>query len=161
MKQVYVNEQVCIGCHLCEVYCRLKHSRSKDLVKAHKRESPRPISRVRVDECGTVSLSVRCLHCEDAPCTRACLTGALTRDPQTRLVTVDEERCIACGTCSLVCPLGVPKLDLAQRKMVKCDLCQDEKIPACVANCPNEALVYADAPEKNSGVSGQALSRAS
>jgi Fe-S-cluster-containing hydrogenase component 2 len=28
--------------------------------------------------------------------------------------------------------------------MVKCDLCQGEEIPACVANCPNEALIYAD-----------------
>jgi carbon-monoxide dehydrogenase iron sulfur subunit len=148
MKQVYIKEQVCIGCHLCEVYCRLKQARSKDLVKAYKKESPRPLPRVRVDENGTVSLSVRCQHCVDAPCIRACLTGALSRDPFTSLVTVDEERCIGCGTCSLVCPLGVPKLDAAQKKMVKCDLCQDEEIPVCVANCPNEALVYADVPDE-------------
>jgi carbon-monoxide dehydrogenase iron sulfur subunit len=148
MKQVYLKEQVCIGCHLCEVYCRLKQARSKDLVKAYKKESPRPLPRVRVDENGIVSLSVRCQHCVDAPCIRACLTGALSRDPSTSLVTVDEERCIGCGTCSLVCPLGVPKLDAAQKKMVKCDLCQDEEIPVCVANCPNEALVYADVPDE-------------
>lgn len=147
MKKVYVKEQVCIGCHLCEVYCRLKHSKSKDLIKAHKKESPRPISRLRVDECDTVSLSVRCQNCEDAPCLRACLTGALTRDPETLLVNVDDERCIACGTCSLVCPLGVPKLDTEARKMVKCDLCQDEEIPVCVTNCPNEALVFVDEPD--------------
>jgi len=148
MKQVYIKEQVCIGCHLCEVYCRLKQARSKNLVKAYKKESPRPLSRVRVDENGIVSLSVRCQHCVDAPCIRACLTGALYRDPSTSLVAVDEERCIGCGTCSLVCPLGVPKLDAAQKKMVKCDLCQDEEIPVCVANCPNEALVYADVPDE-------------
>jgi carbon-monoxide dehydrogenase iron sulfur subunit len=148
MKQVYIKEQVCIGCHLCEVYCRLKQARSKDLVKAYKKESPRPLPRVRVDENGIVSLSVRCQHCVDAPCIRACLTGALSRDPSTSLVTLDEERCIGCGTCSLVCPLGVPKLDAAQKKMVKCDLCQDEEIPVCVANCPNEALVYADVPDE-------------
>ena len=144
MRQVYIKEPVCIGCHLCEVYCRLKHSRSGDLVKAHKKESPRPLPRLRVDECGIVSLSVRCQHCEQAPCIQACLTGALSRDPLTSLVTVDEERCIGCGTCSLVCPLGVPRLDTALKKMVKCDLCQDEEIPACVANCPNEALVCAE-----------------
>jgi len=144
MRQVYIKEPVCIGCHLCEVYCRLKHSRSGDLVKAHKKESPRPLPRLRVDECGIESLSVRCQHCEQAPCIQACLTGALSRDPLTSLVTVDEERCIGCGTCSLVCPLGVPRLDTALKKMVKCDLCQDEEIPACVANCPNEALVCAE-----------------
>lgn len=145
MKQVYIKDQVCIGCHLCEVYCRLKHSRSGDLVKAYKKESPRPLPRLRVDESGIVSLSVRCQHCSDAPCIRACLTGALSRDPSTSLVNVDEERCIGCGTCALVCPLGVPKLDTARKKMVKCDLCQDEEIPVCVANCPNEALYYAEA----------------
>jgi carbon-monoxide dehydrogenase iron sulfur subunit len=149
MKQVYLKEQVCIGCHLCEVYCRLKQARSKDLVKAYKKESPRPLPRVRVDESGIVSLSVRCQHCGEAPCIRACLSGALSRDPLTSLVTLDEERCIGCGTCSLACPLGVPKLDAAKKKMVKCDLCQGEEIPACVANCPNEALVYAGVPDES------------
>ncbi|MCK4862819.1 MAG: 4Fe-4S dicluster domain-containing protein [Dehalococcoidales bacterium] len=147
MKKVYVKEDVCIGCGLCEVYCRLKHSKSKDLIKAYKKEIPRPLSRLRVDESGIVSLSVRCQHCDDAPCIRACLTGALSRDPSTSLVMVDEERCIGCGTCTLACPLGVPKLDTSQKKMVKCDLCQDEELPVCVANCPNEALLYAEVEE--------------
>ncbi len=149
MKRVYVNEDVCIGCRLCEVYCRLKHSRTKDLIKAHKRETPRPLPRLRVDESGVLSLSVRCQHCDDAACIRACLTGALSRDPETALVTVDEERCIGCGTCVLVCPLGVPRLDEARQIMVKCELCQDEEIPPCVANCPNEALIYAEVAEEN------------
>jgi carbon-monoxide dehydrogenase iron sulfur subunit len=144
MKRVYVNEDVCIGCRLCEVYCRLKHSRTKDLIKAHKQETPKPLPRLRVDESGVLSLSVRCQHCEDAPCIQACLTGALSRDPETSLVTVDEERCIGCGTCVLACPLGVPRLDESRKIMVKCDLCQDEEIPPCVANCPNEALIYAE-----------------
>jgi carbon-monoxide dehydrogenase iron sulfur subunit len=144
MKQVFINEDVCIGCRLCEVYCRLKHAQSADLVKAFKKESPRPVARVRVDESGAVSFSVRCQHCAEAPCIRACLTGALSRN-SSGLVDIDEEKCIGCGTCALVCPLGVPRLDTARRKMVKCDLCRDIEIPACVANCPNEALVYAEA----------------
>jgi carbon-monoxide dehydrogenase iron sulfur subunit len=150
MKKVYVKEDVCIGCGLCEVYCRLKHSKSKDLIKAYKQETPRPISRLRVDESGIVSFSVRCQHCDDAPCIRACLTGALSRDPETSLVVVDEERCIGCGTCVLACPLGVPKLDTSEKIMVKCDLCQDEELPVCVANCPNEALLYVDVAEESS-----------
>lgn len=152
MRKVYIKEQVCMACHLCEVACLLKHARTKDLVKAYKTESPRAISRVRVDESGIVSLSVRCQHCADAPCLRACLTGALSRDALTSLVIVDEERCIGCGTCALVCPLGVPRLDKEQKKMVKCDLCQDVEIPACVAGCPNEALVYVEEEPHVSGV---------
>jgi carbon-monoxide dehydrogenase iron sulfur subunit len=149
MKRVYVKEDVCIGCGLCEVYCRLKHSRSKDLIKAYKQETPRPLPRLRVDESGIVSFSVRCQHCDDAPCIRACLTGALSRDPSTSLVMVDEERCIGCGTCIMACPLGIPKLDVSQKKMVKCDLCQDEELPVCVANCPNEALLYVDVADES------------
>jgi carbon-monoxide dehydrogenase iron sulfur subunit len=152
MKRVYVNEDVCIGCHLCEIYCQLKHTGTNDLIKAFNQESPKPLARLRVEENGILSLSSRCRHCDDAPCVRACLTGALTRDPETRVVTVDEEHCIGCGTCMLTCPLGALKLDTEHKTMIKCDLCQDEEIPVCVANCPNEALVYVETTNDNNKV---------
>jgi carbon-monoxide dehydrogenase iron sulfur subunit len=152
LRKVYVKEEVCIGCHLCKVYCQLKHAGTKDLVKAFKRESPPPLPRLRVDERGVVSLSVRCQHCEDAPCVLACLTGALSRDPESGMVKVDEEKCIGCWTCLLACPLAAIKPDTEQKKVLKCDLCQGEEIPVCVANCPNEALVYVELPEVESRV---------
>ncbi len=145
MKRIYVKEEVCIGCHLCEVYCQWQHSQSKDLIKAFKRESPRPLPRLRVEEKGLVSLSVRCQHCEDAPCVYACLTGALTRDPISGTVNVDEQRCIGCWTCLLVCPFGAIRQDVEQRKTVRCDMCQGADVPVCVTTCPNEALIYAEA----------------
>jgi carbon-monoxide dehydrogenase iron sulfur subunit len=150
MKKVYIKEEVCIGCHLCEVYCQLQHAQSADILKAFKRETPRPVPRLRVEEKGIVSLSVRCQHCDDAPCVHACLTGALAHGPVNSLVTADKERCIGCGTCVLVCPLGAIRLDIRRKKAVKCDLCPGEEIPACVVNCPNEALVYVEVPDGNS-----------
>jgi carbon-monoxide dehydrogenase iron sulfur subunit len=144
MRRVYVKEEVCIGCHLCEVYCQLQHARSNDLVKAFKRETPRPLPRLRVEENGVVSFSVRCQQCDEAPCVYACLTGAIARDPVTGLVRVDGERCIGCWTCLLVCPFGAIGQDMTQKKAIRCDLCQGEEIPVCVANCPNEALVYVE-----------------
>ena len=144
MRRVYVKEQVCIGCRLCEVYFQQQHSQSKDLIKAFKREAPRSLPRLRVEEKGLVSLSVRCQHCEDAPCVYACLTGALSQDPDSGVVNVDEERCIGCWTCLLVCPFGVIRQDAEQKKVLKCDLCQGEEIPVCVANCPNEALAHVE-----------------
>ena len=152
MKRVYVKEEVCIGCHLCEVYCQLQHARSTDLVKAFKRESPRPLPRLRVEEKGVVSFSVRCQQCDEAPCVQACPTGALARDPASSLVEVDRERCIGCWTCLLVCPLGAIKPDTGQKKVLKCDLCPGKEIPVCVANCPNEALVYMDLPDESPDV---------
>ena len=145
MKRAYINEKVCIGCHLCEVYCQLHHAQSSDLIKAFKRKSLQLLPRLRIEKKNVVSLSIRCQHCDEAPCIQACLTGALTRDPVSLLVKVDEERCTGCCTCLLVCPLSAIRQDTEQRKVVKCDLCQGEEIPACVANCPNEALVYAEA----------------
>ncbi len=158
MRKVYVKEQVCIGCHLCEVYCQLHYSPSRDLVKAFKRESPRPLPRLRVEERGAVSLSVRCQQCDEAPCVQACLTGALTRDPTSLLVNLAEEQCTGCWTCLLVCPLGAIRQDTEREKILKCDLCQGEEAPACVINCPNEALVYAEvrdgSPDREAQVIG-------
>ncbi len=142
MRRVYFNEEACIGCHLCEIYCQLQHSQSRELIKVFKRESPHPLPRVRVEEKGPVSLSIRCQQCDEAPCVYACLTGALTRDAINEVVVLDEERCVGCWTCILVCPFGTIRRDVDQRKTVKCDLCQGEDVPICVINCPNEALVY-------------------
>ena len=133
-----------MGCHLCEVYCQVEHSKSKDLIKAFNRDSPPPLSRVWVEERKPVSFSVMCCHCDEPPCVYACLTGALHKDPSTGIVTVDEEKCMGCWTCILVCPFGVIRQDRHRGKIAKCDLCQGAELPACVANCPNEALVYAE-----------------
>ena len=148
MKKIYVNEQACIGCHLCEVYCQLRHSKSDDLIKAFKGESPRPLSRLYIEERWPVSFSIRCQHCDDAPCVYACLTGALHREPDSGIVTADEEKCMGCWTCMLVCPFGVIAHDTGTDTIAKCDLCMGEDIPACVSNCPNEALIYAEAEDK-------------
>lgn len=145
MRRIYIKEQACIGCHLCEVYCQVAHSPSRDLVKAFKRGAPRPLPRLYVEERKPVSFSVRCQHCDEPPCVYACLTGALYKDPDSEIVIVDEERCIGCWMCILVCPFGAIRQDTEQGKTVKCDLCQGEDMPVCVINCPNEALVYAEA----------------
>lgn len=144
MKRVYVNEEVCIGCRLCEVYCRLKHSEATDIIKAFRRETPRALSRVRLEAKRPQCFSVRCQHCHDAPCIPSCLTGALRRDLESGVVSVDEEKCSGCWTCILACPFGAIRQDTNQGKMIKCDLCAGEEMPVCVVNCPNEALVYAE-----------------
>ncbi len=141
LKKIYVREQACIGCRLCEVYCKLAHSHSGDLIKAFRRESTRPLSRLWVEVKRPVSFSVRCQHCDEPACVYACLSGALSRDPDSGIVTVDEERCIGCWTCVLSCPFGVIRQDVVSGKAVKCDLCQGKDVPVCVANCPNEALI--------------------
>lgn len=141
MKRIYIKEEYCIGCRLCEIHCLVQHSKSKKIIKAFKKEFPRALPRILVEEKGYLSFAIQCRHCEEAPCIEACITGAMYRDKTTGAVLCDEDRCVGCWMCIMVCPLGVIKRNLKKKKIAsKCDLCQGEEIPVCVANCPNEAL---------------------
>lgn len=143
-KRILPDPEVCMGCHLCEVYCLTEHSRSRHVVRAHKRELPRPLARVRVEEALPLTLAIQCHHCDEPMCVFACLTGAMQKDPETGIVTSDPERCMGCWTCIMVCPFGALRRDAARGVVAKCDLCAHLVTPACVAHCPNEALTLVD-----------------
>lgn len=143
MKRVHVDERYCMGCGLCQVYCLTQHSKSKDIVKAHKKESPKPVSGIFKEEKRPEWFALQCRHCEDASCIDACITGAMHRDSETGAVLRDEDKCVGCWTCIMVCPLGAVKRDTEGNEIAsKCDLCPGEETPVCVENCPNEALEY-------------------
>jgi len=145
MKRIYANEEYCIGCRLCEIHCLVQHSRSKKIIRCFKEEMPEAISRVLVEEEGAVSFAVQCRHCEDAPCVDACMTGAMHVNEADGAVLHDPDKCVGCWMCIMVCPFGAIKQDQGDKKIAsKCDLCGGEDVPACVRNCPNEALVYED-----------------
>ena len=140
MRRIYVKEDVCIGCRLCEIYCIVQHSKSKNIIKAF-RDEPRPLPGVIVEEKGPISFALQCRHCDDAPCVESCITGAMQRMEDGRIIC-DLERCVGCWTCIMVCPYGAIRRDQNLKVASKCDLCIGEDIPVCVKNCPNEALVY-------------------
>ncbi|MCW4006214.1 MAG: 4Fe-4S dicluster domain-containing protein [Candidatus Bathyarchaeota archaeon] len=142
MKKIVANPDACMGCGLCEVYCIVQHSKSKDIIKAYNREKPRPISRVRREMSKPVSFAIQCRHCDDAPCVEACLAGAMTKDKETGLVTHNPDKCIGCWTCVMICPYGAIKMDVEGKVVAKCDRCVELEVPACVANCPNQALEF-------------------
>ena len=148
MKRISIKQEACIGCGLCKVYCTVEHSKSKDIIKAHLKEFPKPVSRARVETTKPNSLSVRCQHCEDSPCVSACLTGAMSKNKETGLVEHDPEKCIGCWTCVMVCPYGAVKPDSSGKIVAKCDFCGDRETPACVENCPNEALFVEEVEEQ-------------
>jgi len=143
MKKIYVKEEVCIGCRLCEINCIVEHSKSKDIIKAFKKEIPRPVARVVVEEEGPLSFAVQCRHCDEPPCLEACMGGALSKDPRTGAVVHDKDKCVGCWMCIMVCPYGAIMRAKDGKKIAsKCDLCPDREKPACVDGCPNEALVF-------------------
>ena len=147
-KRIYAREEFCVGCRLCEIHCITAHSKYKnDIVKAFKKSGQRPVPRVIVEERGPVSFALQCRHCDEPECVKSCITGAMQKDPVTGIVTNDETRCIGCWTCILACPFGAVVRDYKGKKIAsKCDFCIENGCePACVKNCPNDALYIADA----------------
>ncbi|MDQ7031317.1 MAG: 4Fe-4S dicluster domain-containing protein [Desulfonauticus sp.] len=143
MKRVFINPEFCIGCRLCELACLTEHSQSKDLILAYRDEvASGLLPRNRVEEKGYITASLTCRHCEDPYCVRACISGALQKDPETGRVTYDEDQCVGCWSCLMACPFGSIKRHPIKEKIVKCDLCPDRSVPACVSSCPNQALTF-------------------
>lgn len=145
VKKIIIKEDYCMGCRLCEIHCLVEHSRTKNIIKAYKGEYPKPLPRIIVEEKGHLSFALQCRHCEDAPCIEACITGAMYRDKKTGAVLCNEDKCVGCWMCIMVCPFGVIKMDAKQKKVAsKCDLCIGKDVPACVRHCPNEAIILGE-----------------
>jgi len=141
LKEIFVKTDICTGCNTCKIACAVEHSQSKNLFAAMS-ETPGPKSRVYVEwvACNT-KVPVLCRHCEDAPCMNACISGAISRSELGSVIT-DNDKCIGCWTCVMVCPYGVIGRDATLHKAYRCDRCPDRDVPACVSACPTNALVY-------------------
>lgn len=154
MLTVFVNPERCIGCMQCEFACAVEHSASREPASAVS-EVPLPIPRIGVDPgvvAGT-SFPSKCRHCDPAPCIGVCPTGALYRDPEYDVVLVDEQACIACAMCAIVCPFDVityatTHTSNARTVAVKCDQCiarlRQGRATACSEACKVNALVFGD-----------------
>ena len=89
----------CTGCQTCTLSCKVFHGLGPDVTRC----------RVIEHETGVypnverLLFSVRCMHCNEPECMKACPTGA-TKKRDDGIVTVDQNECMGCRYCSLVCP---------------------------------------------------------
>ena len=138
MKRVYVNEEWCLGCHLCEYNCAFANSGMKDMAQL----KGKPIfPRIHIEGDDKITYAVSCRHCTDTICVMSCIAGAISK--KHGVVVIDKNKCVGCLTCVLVCPYGA--LTPGETGiMQKCELCTTNSRgePACAAGCPNHAIVY-------------------
>ena len=111
---------------------------------------------------GPFQFAHACMHCADPVCMIGCPTGAIARDVDTGIISINPQTCIGCSVCSESCPYDnivmVQIHDAKGRQLVdkqsqlpilqatKCDLCESLPTgPACQSACPHEALIRIDA----------------
>ena len=143
MKKVYVNEERCLGCHLCEFYCSFANSDETEMFKAFKL-GRNAVPKIRVED--KINFAVQCRHCEDPLCMKNCIAGAISKVDG--VVKIDHEKCVGCFTCVLSCPYGCITPDKDGHSATKCELCTaNGGTPACVQNCINGAIVFEERGE--------------
>lgn len=152
----YFDGTRCTGCKTCEMAC--KDYKDLDVGIAFRKVYEVTLGETVADEngcfttsCVSYALSMACNHCDEPACVEVCPTGAMHKDAEGGLVSVDDDKCIGCGYCHMACPYNAPKVDRAKGHSVKCDGCAERVAagakPVCVEACPARALDFGSADE--------------
>jgi len=139
----------CTGCKSCEAACKQSNAlgpnsyRNRVIWFDEQQADAGQTGTARLD-----FLTVTCQQCARPACLRACpvFPKAISRDPATGVVAIDENRCTGCGECALACPYGAIGYNAEQHHAVKCDLCAERRAggagPACAFVCPTRAISF-------------------
>jgi len=141
----------CTGCKSCEAACKQTNAlgpnsyRNRVMWFDEQQNSDDEQPPPRLD-----FLTVTCQQCERPACLRACpvYPKAISKDPVTGVVSINENRCTGCGECALSCPYGAIGYNAEQHHAVKCDLCAERRErdlgPACALVCPTRAITFSN-----------------
>jgi formate dehydrogenase iron-sulfur subunit len=143
----------CAGCQTCESACAEANGLPEPTstieagVIRKTDESHRTVVNAFNSAKGEVYAKKQCMHCNEPACTAACLTQAMFKTKEGPVIWRGD-KCMGCRYCMVSCPWDIPKFEYhsANPKIEKCNMCytrlSEGKIPACVENCPAEALIF-------------------
>jgi anaerobic selenocysteine-containing dehydrogenase/Fe-S-cluster-containing dehydrogenase component len=133
----------CTGCKSCEAACKTEHRLGPGEYRN------KVVWASALEQAGLAFLTLTCQHCERPACLRACPVNpkAISKDPVTGVVRVDESRCTGCGECVIACPYSAMGYDAQGHHAVKCDLCSERRAEgatttACASVCPTQAIRF-------------------
>jgi tetrathionate reductase subunit B len=143
----------CAGCQACVIACKTENNTPSGSFR-------RWVPDIEVGNYPNVRrlfVPLLCNQCESPPCVPVCPVDATWKRAD-GVVVVDWERCIGCRYCMVACPYGARDFDWKGTQMVdKCTFCahrlENGLLPACVEQCPAEAMVFGDLNDANSEVS--------
>ncbi len=169
-----INLTKCVGCNACTAACR-NHNGTPSGISYHKimkyEVGIYPNSRMKF-------LPMPCMHCNNAPCEKACPVGATIKRPD-GIVDVNADKCIGCRGCVTACPYDsrqfvwdiknyyqqapgtffekIKQKSFQKGTVVKCNFCLDRvqkgDVPACVATCPSQCRIFGDLDDPDSEIS--------
>ena len=133
-KTILVDATKCTGCRTCELVCSVKNEGIANP----------SLSRVHVIRFEPIvfEVPVLCQQCASAPCIAICPVKAISRDKESGVVNINDDLCIGCKMCVVVCPFGAMGFDPVGKRVFKCDQCGGD--PICVKFCETKALQYVD-----------------
>ncbi|WP_449315069.1 4Fe-4S dicluster domain-containing protein [Rubneribacter sp.] len=141
----------CTGCRTCEMACKDYKDLSQTVAyrRVYDYEGGTWTDAgdgIYTSDAFAYHVSLGCQHCAMPACMAKCPQGAISKDTDTGLVFIDDEKCTGVGACVETCPYNVPVLDKEKGQGVKCDGCADRVAeglqPICVEACPLRALEF-------------------
>jgi Fe-S-cluster-containing dehydrogenase component len=153
-----VDTRLCVACKACVLACKAENAvpdgYSRDwIVEEVKGTYPALSMQIR---------SERCNHCTDAPCVKACPTGA-SHVGEGGTILVTHSKCSGCKACIAACPYDA-RFVHPDGYVDKCTFCAHRTevglSPACATVCPTGTLVFGNRNDPASQVARNLATRA-
>jgi Fe-S-cluster-containing dehydrogenase component len=151
---ILVDTTLCEGCRTCEAICAEVNGLPEpdwdvDVLETERttKETQFTLINGYETEKGEVYVKRQCMHCNQPACASACLTKAMLKTEKGPVIW-QANKCMGCRYCMVSCPFDIPKFEhhSANPRIRKCSMCwerlQAGEQPACVENCPAEAVLY-------------------